>query len=217
MNRDAAVARIKRGLGFFSNTTQDANVVLALAEAQRDLEAGKTLPLFLLQEAQTLPLTAGQHTVNLPSDFIREADDHGIYYTDPTGPKPVFLQRKQYKDALLAYGDETDPQGPKIYVLLKSTIDFIVTADQNYSLKWSYYKKAAALTTGATENEWLTEATGAPEWLIGAAGLIMATDLRDADGIGLFTAMRDKARAACFGETIAREESGDNWEMGEDN
>jgi len=208
MLRSVAIQRIADGLGNRTGLTD--KIALRLQEAQRDLESGKTLPLFLKQEAQTLSLLAGVHSISLPTGFIREDDEEPPHYTLSSSTDPVFLQRKQYKDALAAYNGQTG--APQVYVLRTSTIDFIRTADQNYTLTWSYFKHASLLTTDI-ENEWLANA---PEWLIGEAGLRMAKDLRDADAVNIFTDLAVKGRAAWFGEHVAREESGGNFTLSED-
>lgn len=218
MLRTVAVQRIKDGLAFRTGTTLDTKIILRLQEAQRDLEAGKTLPKFLLQEAQTLSLAAAAHTVAIPSGFIRENDDKSIYYTPSGTDRPTFLKRiRAYKDAVLGnVSEDSDAAAPKVYVVLKSTIDFIITADQAYTLYWDYYKRADVLTADI-ENDWLGNVEGGSEWLIGEAGFRIAADLRDKDGMGLFDALRQKGRAASFGSLLALEESGGPVAMGEDN
>jgi len=210
MLRSVAIQRIADGLGNRSGLSD--KIALRLQEAQRDLEAGKTLPLFLKQEEQTLLLPVGQHAVALPAGFIREDDEEPLHYTSTTTLSPIFLQRKTYAEALTAYGSE-EPGGPEVYVLRRSTIDFIRVADQAYTFTWSYFK-AADILASEIENDWLRYA---PDWLIGEAGLRMAKDLRDSDGVNVFTDIAVKGRAAWFAEHVAREESGGGFSLGEDN
>lgn len=209
-----AIQRVKDGLGFRTGTALDSRITLRFQEAQRDLEKGKTLPRFLLQEDQTLLLAAAAHTVAVPAGFLRDDDDNPIHYTPSGTDKPFFLSRRQtYRDAVEAnIKEDNDPVGPKVYVIRKSVIDFITAADTSYSLTWNYYKAADILTTDI-ENAWLANA---PEWLIGEAGLRMAKPLRDKDAMQDFTEMRSAGRAAIFGDQIALEESGGPWVMGAD-
>jgi len=226
MLRSAAVQRINRAIGFRpSGNPLEATIVLALQEAQRDLERGKTLPKFLLQENQTLTLVTGSHTVAKPSGFIRENDETRIRFFPATSDVPRFLSRRYYIDAVEAnVRSSTDPDttvepvAPSVYVVRKSTIDFITVADVNYTLFWDYYKAADELTSDI-ENAWLvsnpaTPELGAPEWLIGEAGLRVAQDLRDQMAIQTFSTIRQAGRAACFGETIASEDASGPIQMG---
>lgn len=208
-----AVQRIKDGLGFLQSTSADSTILLRLNEAQRDLEKGKTLPKFLLQGEQTLLLTSGTHATNLPTGFIRVYDEERPRIVTATSDIPVFLSRKYYDSAVAAnIREENDPVAPKVYVIRKSTIDFITTADTTYTLTWSYYKGAAAVES-ATENEWLANAA---EWLIGFAGRRYAMDRRNKTAVELFSDMESRGRAAVFGEIIAAEEADGPMMMGAD-
>lgn len=202
MLRSDAVQRINRALGFRpSGNPLEATIILALQEAQRDLERGKTLPKFLLQEGASFTLLAGEYTVPLPSGFIRVSDDTPIS-TFP--PEVQFFP--------ITSGESS------VYVIQNSVINFIVPATQDYTLYWDYYKAADALTSDI-ENAWLvsdptTPRLGAPEWLIGEAGLRIAMDLGNQNAIGIFTSMRQAGRAACFGEIIVFEEASGPYQMG---
>ncbi len=213
MDRSAAVARINEGLGFRSSgNALESAIVLRLQEAQRNLERGKTLPKFLLQENQTLTLTAGAHTVAKPTGFLRESDENRLHYFVSGSDQPIFLARRFYDDALLAQLNQDDmlPKAPSVYVMRQQTLDFITIADTTYTLRWDYYKAADLLTTDI-ENEWLAHA---PEWLIGEAGFRIARSTRNATAVELFNEMRTAARAAIFGEDIAAELASGPLQMG---
>lgn len=218
MFRSVAIQRINQGLGFRPDgNSLEEKIVLALQEAQRDFEKGKTLPRFLVQESQTVTLTAGQHTAALPTGFLREDDEVPLHFFPTNATRPTFLERKFYRDAVLAnlHGSSTsaepdEPVPPSVYVLRRTTIDFITTSDLTYTLYWNYFKAADLLTTDI-ENVWLANAS---EWLIGEAGWRIAMDLRDADAVTKFDAMRKSGRAAVFGEELAQETSGGPLQMG---
>lgn len=229
MLRDVAVQRINDAIGFRpSGNPLEARIVLRLQEAQRDLERGKTLPRFLIVEDYSFTLVAGDHSVSLPTGFIREDDDTRIRFFPSTSEVPTFLERKYYIDAVQAnIRSATDPDttaepvAPSVYVIRKSTIDFINVADQDYVLYMNYYK-AAELLTSNVENAWLvadiaTPTLGAPEWLIGEAGYRMARDLRDKEAMEVFADMRQAGRAACFGEILASEDASGPIQMGMNN
>jgi hypothetical protein len=214
--RSAAVSRIQRGLGF--RTDLSTEIISALQEAQRDLEAGKTLPKFLLNESSVIDLTEGDVQWNLPADFIRMEADAGIFFFTEASTTPNFLEGKTYAEAIIANRNSAyDVLGvaPSVFVIRTDEINFINPVDADYDLYWSYYAHADVLSTDI-ENAWLEDKNN-PEWLIGTAGLIIALDARDKDGIGIFTAMQQKGRAAQFGELLADEEQTGNFTMGAEN
>lgn len=208
MTRTEAITRIQDGLGFA--VRQEAKIILRLKEAQRDLEKGKTLPKFLLQEDQTLTLLNNTSTVALPTGFLRIDDDNPPHFFVAGEVKPTFISMKRnYRDALEAnYSDE--PSGPKVAVIRNSVIDFITTADADYTLTWNYYKAADVLDSDA-ENAWLANAS---DWLIGEAGWRLAQDNRDKDAMALFQNLLTRGRAATFGEILAAEDSSGPLIMG---
>lgn len=212
----AAVTRINDALGFRPpGHSLEGTILLRLQEAQDELEGGKTLPKFLLQEDQTITLAAGAHTAPLPVGFLRESDDARIrIYEAGVSAAPRFLSRKIFIDATKAQVDITpgETSSPQVYVVRKSTLDFIVPADRNYTLYWDYFK-AAAVVTSDSENEWLASKWGR-WWLIGEAGIRIASDLRDVNAAEIFNSMASKARASLFGETIAAEEASGPFMMG---
>lgn len=220
MLRDAAVQRINRAIGFrASGNPLETTIIDTLQEAQRDLEKGKTLPKFLIQEDQTLTLVAGQHSVALPTGFLRDVDETRIrYYETTNSVRPRFLKRTYMDDAILAssFRSETDPEtparnrAPSVYVIRRATIDFITVANQNYTLFWDYYKADQVLSSNI-ENLWLANAS---EWLIGEAGARLAADLGNQQAAASFEAMRTKGRAAVFGEILASELSSGPLQMG---
>lgn len=219
MNRTAAVALINQGIGFRPvGHPLEGAIILKLQEAQRDLEKGKTLPKFLLQEDQPLVLTAGDHTSAKPTGFLREDDEVPLHFFPPNATRPTFLARRFYKDAVLAnlHGSSAssapdEPVAPSVYVVRQTVIDFITTADITYNLVWNYYKAADLLTTDI-ENAWLANA---PEWLWGEAGYRIALDLVNAaDMVAKFDAIRKMGRAAAFGEDLAAETASGPLQMG---
>lgn len=219
MTRDAAVLRILQGLSFRSGTALNDAIVGALKEAQRDLERGKTLPRFLLLEDQTLTLLSGASTAAKPANYHRSYDDDPLHYTPSGTTKPFFLQEKRgLRDARIAnIKNPNTPVGPKVYVVRGSVLDFITIAQQTYTLTWSYYKWGTLLSAGTTENEWLNELSGAPEWIIGEAGIRIAADLNDQVAVMKFTNMRELARRASLGDDVANEDAGGPLLLGANN
>lgn len=223
MDRDTAVARIRDGLGFRpTGWAREATVILRLQEAQRNLQKGKTLPKFLLQQDATIALVAGTHIASYPTGFMRISDDTRLRYFPQSSEIPVFLSERLYVDAVTANMQASEgstlqarPAAPSVYVFRPNNIDFVVRADINYTIFLDYYK-AAALLTSNIQNEWLADDAGG-EWLIGEAGYRMAKDLRDKDGMSVFDDMRTAGRAACFGELLADETQSQPMRMGANN
>ena len=217
MNGSEAVKRVNQAIGFRPDGhSLETIIAQRFGEAQDELEMGKTLPKFLLQEDQSLILTLGAHTVNIPTGFARADDERPISYVITGTSRPKFLQQKRiYRDAIDAYsGSDFTTTGFKVYVIRNSVIDFIINAPASTTFTWNYYKYADAFSTGA-ENAWLAHKT-AKYWLIGEAGYRIAYDLRDANAKTLFDDMRQKARAATFGDILAREDESGPLVMGAD-
>lgn len=210
-----AVTRVNNAIGFRAAGHSLEGVIAArFGEAQDDLEMGKTLPKFLLQEDQTLSLTAGNHTVPIPTGFARADDERPISYVITGQSRPTFLQQKRiYKDAIDAYsGSDFTTTGFKVYVIRNSVIDFIINAPSTTTFTWNYYKYADAFTLNA-ENQWLAHKS-AKWWLVGEAGYRVALDIRDQIAMKLFDDMRQRARAATFGDILAREDESGPLVMG---
>lgn len=225
MLRDDAVKRVNDALGFrpVGHSLTDT-IILRMMEAQRDLERGKTLPRFLLLEDQLLLIPAGQHSVALPEGFLRLDDDNLPHFFIPGNPvSPIYLQKMNYSDAVkrISFGFGGQPvafvtmRNPP-FVLRRDSIDLIVPTQSNLTLIWNYYVKGQSLASNI-ENSWLKEDSGAPEWLIGETGYRIAMDLRDKDAMGLFDDMRQRARAAAFGDQLAEDESAGPFVMGAKN
>lgn len=214
-----AVTRLNEGLGFrAAGHLQEPMFIRRIQEAQRDLEAGKTLPRFLLQENQPLFLAAGTHNVTYPGGFIRDDDDNRIHYTPVDSNVPTYLKPMRYNDAVrtMAMRQRPDePQltttSPRVYVFRNFDIDFITVADIDYNFTWNYYGQSGLLFTAGDTNTWLQYA---PEWLIGEAGERIARSLRDADALAEFQEMKTKARAAIFGDILADEDMMGPLQMG---
>lgn len=202
MVRDEAIVRIQDGLGFAHR--QGEKLILRLQEAQRELEMGKTLPQFLLQQDQVLDVPYGELAATLPTGFLRIDDSYTPFFIAPGATSRTFVTiKRSITEIVQAYNTTTGFSPPTIMAIRKSTVQFATYADAHYQIFWNYYKAAQVLVSNF-ENEWLANA---PEWLIGEAGYRMAMDVRDKDAMANFDVMRKLGRAAVFGEIIADEES----------
>ena len=80
MTRDDAVTFIKFNLGNRTGTELDAAIIARLAQAQRLLEQGRSLPYFLKLEDQVFVLPPGGADVPFPTGFLREVQDETFHY-----------------------------------------------------------------------------------------------------------------------------------------
>lgn len=220
MDRTTAIQRINDGLGFrAAGNLLEPTILLRIQEAQRDLERGKTLPRFLVVEDEEFQVLAGEFNHPLPDRFLRVDDDNLPHYTNLDTFLPQYLEPvRNYSDAVLRVTTLQRPGepaqtvvAPRVFVIRQSTIDFITTADRDYTIKWNYFKGGEVLADSVVTNSWLTNA---PEWLIAEAGYRIALDARDDTAKALFDDMRQRARAAVFGEDLADYDAGGPIAMG---
>lgn len=214
MMRSEAITIIKRGLGF--RQTQDAAIVSALQIAQRDLEHGKTLPDWLLAYDEPITVVAGTATVATPTGFLRLHDEHALYYLSVPEGLRVAIPRRNPEEAYDAYGgvEWDDSDYPAVMVLRgNSTIAFVPTPQTSFTAYLTYYKGAEVLTS-EMENAWLANA---PNYLIGMAGMNVASDLRDAGALQKFTAMARLGGQGYLGDIIETELAGRPLIMGRNN
>lgn len=207
MQRDTAVARIQRGLAFRTDLSNE--IVDALKEAQRKREAGKTPPWFLLNEDQPLSITAA--TINLPVDFWRTGRKEKIKVTIPGSVLPAMIPRYDLDDAIALFGALGSGAPVNAYVLRTLTLRFFPAPNTTYSAVWSYYKHDQVLDTNI-ENLWLKYA---PDLLIGDAGMIIASDLRDQAAVAIFQGLQATGEREAFVETVLRELDDYPLHMGE--
>jgi hypothetical protein len=204
MTRDEAVTLIQQGLAFRSGNVDQ--IIAALTKAQNDLERENvTLPWFLIQQDQTISVTASTQAYSLPTGFIKEVEDEGLRYTNSQTGKPVFLIKKPFDEAKDFYTNELEvsTNRPLAYSLRKATIYLWPVPDTSYTLTWSYYAKDTALTSNV-ENEWLENI---PYLLIAVAGKYMSDDLHYDQGMIKFEKREAQERMRLASMIAAREES----------
>lgn len=215
MLRDAAVARIKQGLGFKKNL--DNEIILAMQEIQADLETSSELPWFLRKKYDPAFITVPSiRTLAVPADFIREWDDDPltIIWTDGTSTftqelikdTPAFLKLRWPQETLPL----TDISVPKGYARINDTFYFYPLPSAAYTFDGSYYAKADLLTTNI-ENAWLKEL---PYILVARAGLQLAQGLRDKEALTSFGVMNDVFTAKLHLATTADDQAGAQPVMG---
>lgn len=179
MTRLEAQGIIENRLG--QRTGLGSAIVEELKLAQVRHEQAPTLPWFLL--ASATPVTvADTQTVAVPTGYIRDWDEGGLFYTDSEGEQHE-IQKKDY-NMLKRDPDFAVTGAPQYYALVGSSYYLFPTPDAVYNLSTFYYKNAALLAADNTENSWLLYA---PEVLLNAAGIQMARFYRDEAAISIFS------------------------------
>ena len=218
MLRSEAITIIKRGLGF--RQTQDAAIIAALKQAQRELELGKTLPEWLRVFVTTL-ITPGSGVVTMPEGFIRLSDEMPVYYVTTEGALVMLPHRMNDEafDAYMAGESFTEPEAntyPQVFILRSKTQGVlypIPTVTTLTTIVIPCYLKADVLDSDI-ENLWLEHA---PDYLIGIAGGIVAGQLRDVGAAQVFTSQAQRGQRALIGDIVEDELAGRPLMMGRNN
>lgn len=208
MTRDEAVAYIQQGCSWRTNLN-DA-IANALKQAQAELEKGTSLPLFLLEEDDTLTLTSGTRSVAMPTGYLRPYEWQELYYTDSDGVVRYPVMRPlQY--CLATYGSE-GTGAPVVYARRKGTFEFFPTPNAAYVVTLSYYKADSTLDSGSSENLWMTNF---PYLLCAKAGMTIARDTRDAEALGRFQELYTIWERKYIGSIAMEELDGGSIALGE--
>jgi hypothetical protein len=214
MMRSEAITIIKRGLGF--RQTQDAAIIAALKQAQRDAELGQTLPNWLLVFNQAQPMISPISTYTLPTRFIRFHEEYPVRYTLESDPStPIFLPKWNYLEAVTAYGARgVDLGPPQVFVQMNKTeLLLIPSPDVNGTLFITSYIGEPVLDSDI-ENKWLLYA---PNYIVGMAGVHVAGDLRDRAAAEKFNLMARIGQKALLGDIVEDELAGRPLIMGRNN
>jgi hypothetical protein len=201
MNRGAAIARVRAGLSFrVSAPTLNNEIAEAMMKAQRDLEMGKTLPKFLLQEDQVLSGLANDPNIVLPPGFLKESEEDGFWWAgDGTvSGFPRELERGDYRQ-LRKVWNTTQENRPFAYAIRKGVVTVFPTPSVVHEYSWSYYKADAVLSADPVENEWLLNV---PDLIVAQAGLMVAADLHDNEALQKFQALQKQAQTSMFYKVV---------------
>lgn len=208
MTMNEVIAEIQRGLGYRSDKTDEIKSKLRLA--QDELERGKTLPWFIVNEDETISLTAGVSTWTLPNNFIREVDDFGNPNSQFSSDGDIVnLKRLPYDVGYSTYGG-ADPGEVVAYSKRGSSFVFWPTPDEDTELTISYYAHADDPSTAAS-NVW---SENVPGLLIGLAGMMIAADLHDDAAQQKFAVQYAQAKDSLFKEIVADEDANMQFSLG---
>ena len=216
MTRDEGVAIIQQQLGFRSDLS--TVIVTNMKLAQTQLEAGPTKPWFLIKERLTKRTTTDEQRVAVPEDmlylvpqaaiqYVPDDDQDGAILTLVKGDMDNLLT--QYVDPALATG-ELLTGTPEAYAQQGSYFWIFPVPDDQYLLRIGIFEPDDLLTSNV-ENGWLK---WSPYTLLGKAGGLVASALRDKEAKAIFTAMEQEGRVALYNLDVAREEADRDHQVG---
>lgn len=170
MTRDEAIEDyLKPRLSRFNDTVMTTYCINELKSAQRRYERGASLPWFLESERSTGTEDITATKIALPDDFIREIEEHGMWFVASDGTEYP-MRKMDYQDMIMRF-DSTGTRC-QAYALMG---DYfyprpIPDVGSTFQIRTLYYKKDVDLATNV-ENEWLKNV---PELLIASAGRILS-------------------------------------------
>ena len=209
MTRDEARALIQQTLVWRSDKADE--IVTALKNAQTKLERGAELPWFLLTEVSSSSTVSGEERIELPSDFIREAEEHALYYYNGAASADADKWVPLLKDGMEFLRSEYPGSGaPQAYAQVGVYDRIFPTPDDAYTIKRIYFKNDAVLSTNI-ENNWLKYY---PFLIIGEAGRMISPAFRDKDGKATFDEWASEGRIAMIVDNEARMHTSRRYVMG---
>ena len=214
MLRDDAISIAQILLGFRSD--QNPNFVTMFQFVQNQLEMGPIRPWFLLQEDSLVLTTINEERIEIPQDFIAECDELPLRYRPTTYPTTPEIQlRKDAYDLLKRnFGPNTilpgTQQVPQAYARVGIYFRIFPLPDQNYPIRLIYYAKDTVLSSNI-ENKWTKYS---PDLLIGRAGRLLATGLRDAGAYGEFSKMETTGMDRLLRENEEQKHVNQTYQMG---
>lgn len=166
---DGYVTLLLNRLGRRNDTTLQDSVVDELNQAQKQLERGRFLPWFLLQQMTDDTISADQQ-LWLPSYadyFLRECDESPLILEDSDGIK-IALTKGDHTALTKKYLN-VDSGIPKYYSLIGRTFHIWPAPNKTYYPRlWCYVgQRDIALFGIAATNRWLVNAS---DWLLSTAG-----------------------------------------------
>lgn len=199
MNFGEAVANIAKKLG--NRTDLDDSIKAEIQLAQGELEAGRTLPWFLIQSEQYTIVAANAKTVALPTGFIREYEDGALWIEDADAGTFEKLEKVHLDDLRAVEGSGDEDQAPEYYALAGLQFHIAPAPIADTRLRIMCYTAAGALAADADTNVWLQYT---PEVLLAKAGMRMAQYLRSTELFIMFQSQYTEAMQALEHSTVAR-------------
>lgn len=200
-------------LGNRSDPGLRATCLLEMILAQQTvLEMGPYIPWFCVSESVTTTIVPGERRVLLPSDFLREMDDSSLWLLDTDGRKESELEKEDYDDLMLHWGNEAEGESPSGYALVGDYIHLFPIPTVAKTLMMKHYRRHVAPSDTASENAWLKHA---PDLMIAAAGRqVTRQHIKDEQRAVGFANEMNEAYDRLHRFEVARDEAGRTRSMG---
>ena len=176
MTKDEAIAQIKQLLSFRTDLATSVPVTLAHAQAKMEDEWPRPdiYPFFLKTEEATSATVASEQRVPLPTGWLADWEEGGLYITDSAGAEHELI--KNDYDALKTAYREYDPTLPASFATDGLYYRLFPTPDAVYPLRQIFYKRDTGIASlaGSGTNKWLTHS---PWILIGKTAVLLGIGL----------------------------------------
>lgn len=197
MLRDEARKQVQDILGHRSDLVDD--IERAFRFVQNELESEATLPWFLRKTDASLLTTVNVAMIPKPADYIRLWNEDPIIlsfnnadYHLVSGPVSALRAR---------FIGDTNPRG---YAEIGDIFTLYPTPMNIYAITYVYYANDDILNAN-TENKWLKNLPGL---MIGRAGFIVASGIRDQNAQQIFGAMAAAGTEKLSAMSTAQDEDG---------
>jgi hypothetical protein len=212
MQRDDAVAQIALQLG---NRTDLNSAIITTMQLviETELESNGVLtPWFLLTEDSSTVLPLNERRVEIPTDFLLEAEDWGLGIENEDG-EILWLKKDDYDILVERYLNIVGR--PQRYALVgKYYYCFPYNPDSAHVLRMRYYAKAPSVVTGNIENAWLKYA---PDAVIAYTGFYLADRvLQNSELAAKFNAAKQAALVRLVTHEESRNHTNRRYQMGDD-
>lgn len=175
---------------------EDDTALRTLVEAEMRLvqegvlEQRVDLPWFLQTEEANATTTAHEERVDLPSDFLLQEDEQGLYIQLPDSGVWKLLEKREYDYLQHRFG--TTENVPQAYALTGTYFVLRPIPDTIYPVKMVYYGRDS--WPGSTEaNKWMAYA---PNVVVAETGIVIAGEYLHNDTLMVkFQAQAEKAWA----------------------
>lgn len=214
MIRSAVIALIGQRLG--KRTTLDDVILSEMDLVQQTVleRNGRLQPWFLETEVATAGTTAEEERVALPTDFVMEKEEGGLWLYLANEEDPwVRLNKTDYQNMIQGHGDT--PGQPEEYSLGGLYMRLRPIPDAEYVLKMIYYAAQplpSALAVGG-ENVWLKYA---PDLVIAeVCKLVAEKHIQDFELANTFAPDIQRAWDRLHVETEAQQHTNRSYSMGD--
>lgn len=214
MDMPTVIRTLQRRLGFRDDLQTE--IVDVMNEVRVELDKDEILghPWFLMTELATATTTAGEHRVQLPTDYLNIAENVRLYWYNAEAEEDEDKWRQIVK-APYRFSKELQPgEGTPIYYdLIGDDIHIFPLPDDVYTIKMVYYGQTAAYAADTPERDWIKYE---PELILAKALEHLAADLRDVELVGKAQADAMRHYRLAQVRIIARQAEGMTYTMGGD-